>query len=388
MTETKTIELTPLRLDSIHEVLKTEGPCITLFLPAYRPGEQAKSMAAVIKTNLQETARQLRARNIPETTITDLLAPLEHLTEEEEFLAGSHSGCALFRSPALLRQFELMGPVNPGLSVGGSFWIRPILNEAHFPPEFYILRLAKKRISLLRCAHLRATEIVLPKSIPATAEQVLEFDQPDHDLKNRSVVHSSVGDMGGVSFGTSSDRERQHAYLSDFYKAVDRGLIDFLHFNRAPLVLAGVVEDIAFYRNASAYPYLVEEGIEGSPGGAMPEEELVRRAYQIIRADGVNRAIAELKEARERHAPARFLTNIDKILHAAIDGRVHRLYLDEAARRPGAWPELKRGGRSNWGEEDLLNLAAVETILQRGLVYSLPSAEMPDRAIAAAVLRF
>jgi len=388
MTEIKTIELTPLRLDSIHEVLKSEGPCITLFLPAYRPGEQAKSMAAILRTNLQEADRQLRARNIPESTIAELLAPLEHLTEEEEFLAGAHCGCAIFRSPAVFRKFELMGPINPALSVGGSFWVRPILNEAHFPPEFYILRLTKKRISLLRCAHLRATEMILPKSIPATADQVLAFDQPDHDLKNRSVVHSSVGDMGGVSFGTGSERERQHAYLADFYKAVDRGLTDFLHFNRAPLVLAGVVEDISFYRNVSAYPYLLEEGIQGSPGGAIFEEELVNRAYEIVRTDGVNRAAAELKEARERVSPARFLTNIDKIVNAAIAGRVHRLYLDEVARRSGAWPELKRGGRSNWGEEDLMNLAAVETILQRGLVYSLPPADMPDRSIAAAVLRY
>ncbi|HTR38694.1 MAG TPA: hypothetical protein VMH80_22465 [Bryobacteraceae bacterium] len=388
MTEIKTTEVTPLRLDNVYEILKSAGPCLTLLLPAYRPGAQAKSMAAIIKTDLQEAGKQLRMRKIPETGIVDLLAPLEHFTEEEDFLAGTRCGRVVFRSPQVLRQFELTGPVSQALHVGASFYIRPLLNELHLPPEYYVLKLSKKRISLLRGAHLRAMEISLPKTIPANAEEVLEFEPPDHDLKNRSVVKGSVGQMGGVTFGTGSDHERQHTYLADFYKAVDRGLNEFLHLTKPPLVLAGVVEDAAAYRNISSYPNLLEQGIEGSPSGSISEEDLVQRALIIVQGDCDNRAAAELFDSRERVSPARFSTSFEKILHAAIEGRVHRLYLDESAKRFGAVPEVKRGGPSNWGDEDLLNLAAVETILQRGLVFSLPSNKMPDGAAAAAVLRF
>ena len=303
-------------------------------------------------------------------------------------MAGTRCGRVVFRSPQVLRQFELTGPVNQALHVGASFYIRPLLNELHLPPEYYVLKLSKKRISLLRGAHLRAMEISLPKTIPTSAEEVLEFDQPDHDLQNRSVVKGSVGQMGGVSFGTGTLREKQHTYLADFYKAVDRGLNEFLHLSKPPLVLAGVVEDAAAYRNINSYPNLSEQGIEGSPSGSISEEELVQRALTIVQADCDHRAAAELAESRERVSPARFPTNFDKILHAAIEGRVHRLYLNESAQRSGATPEMKRGGPSNWGDEDLLNLAAVETILQRGLVYSLPSDKMPNGAPAAAVLRF
>ena len=388
MTETRITEVAPLRPDSIHELLGSAGPCITLLLPPYRPGEQAKSMAAIIKTDLQQAGKQLRLRKIPEPVIVDLLAPLEHLTGEEEFLAGTHCGRAIFRAPDVLRQFELLGPVNQALAIGGCFQIRPFLNELHLPPEFYILKLSKKRIALLRCAHLRAIEISLLKSIPATAEQVLDLDQPDHDLKNRSAIGPSAGNMRGVSFGTGSGRETQHTYLADFYKAVDRGLTEFLHINKAPLVLAGVVEDVAAYQNISTYPQLLEEAIQGSPGGSMSEEGLVERAYALVQADCTSRAAAELAESRERLSPARFFTNFDRILPAALEGRIHRLYLDESAHKFGTLPDVKRGGRWNWGEEDLLNVAAVETILQRGSVFALPTSQMPDRALAAAVLRF
>jgi hypothetical protein len=388
MTETRVTEVTPLRLDSVHELVKSAGPCITLLLPPYRPGEQAKSMAAIIKTDLQEAGKQLRHRRIPESTIVDLLAPLAHLTEDEAFLAGTHCGRAVFRSPEVIRHFELIGPVNQSLSVGGCFQIRPLLNELHLPPEFYVLKLSKKRISVLRCAHLRADEMALPKSIPATAEEVLGFDQPDHELRNRSSIGPTAGDMRGVSFGTGSDRETQHTYLSDFYKAVDRGLSEFLRMNKAPLILAGVGEDAASYRNVNTYVNLLDEGIQGSPTGSMSEDGLVQRAYAIVRTGCTNRAAAELADSRERLSPGRCTTDFERILRAATEGRIHRLYLGEDARKTGTMHDLKLGARWEWGEEDLLNAAAVETILQRGLVFALPSGKMPDRAIAAAVLRY
>ena len=388
MTETKMTEVTPLRLDNVHELVSSAGPCVTLLLPAYRPGEQARSMAAIIKTGLQEAGRQLRVRHIPESVIVDLLAPLEQLTQEEEFLAGTHCGVAIFRSPQVLRQFELIGPVNQSLTVGACFQIRPLLGELHLPPEFYVLKLSKKRIALLRCAHLRAVRVVLPNSIPETLDDFLELKAPDHDLMNRSPSGPSTGQMRGVSFGTGSGRETQHTHLADFYKAVDRGVNEFLRMHRAPLVLAGVEEDAATYRNINTYAQLLDEWVPGSPNEAIPEEKLVKQASAIVQADCTNRAAAELADSKERVSPARFSTNVANILSAAVEGRIHRLYLDANARRTGVFEGVRRGGRWNWGEEDLLNTAAVETILQRGLVFALPSSKMPDGVAAAAILRY
>jgi hypothetical protein len=40
------------------------------------------------------------------------------------------------------------------------------------------------------------------------------------------------------------------------------------------------------------------------------------------------------------------------------------------------------------GDQDLLNVAAVETILRKGMVYMLPAKEMPEGAQIGAILRF
>ncbi|HYL38727.1 MAG TPA: hypothetical protein VEV17_22610 [Bryobacteraceae bacterium] len=388
MTELKVAALESLQLNDMQELVGSPGPCVTLLLPPYRPGAQAQPAASILKTQLQEAVRQLGTRRVPESVTTDLMAPLRQLTEMAEFQSGSNLGCAIFRSSDVFAKFDLMGPVKTDLTVGGSFYIRPILAELHLPAEFYLLKLSKKGVALLRCAHLRAEPVAMPKGVPETLEEAMEFKPPDHDLFNRSTAGPSVGAMQGVTFGTGSGREKQHAHLADFYKAVDRGIEELLRNGSAPLVLAGVEEDIASYRLVNTYKYLVEEGIHGSPGNGTSQEDLLRQAHRIIREDSMRKDAAALAEARERVPAARFSIDLNAILAAAVEGRIHRLYLDQAARKPGVFHGARRGERWDWGEEDLLNVAAVETILQGGVPFSLPGQRMPAGAAAAAILRY
>jgi len=388
MIEAKTSELAPLRLDQIQKLLGTAGPCITLLLPAYRPGERVKSMATRLKTSLQEAARQLAHQKVPAAVATALLKPLEQLAEDEELLAGSHFGRVIFRSGEVFEQFELMEPPSQTLTVGGRFQIRPILAELHYQSEFYVLKLSKKGVGALRCARLRGEHVQLPKGVPETLEETLAFKQPDHDLENRSAAGSSVGSMRRVRFGTGSGRETQHTHLSDFYKAVDRGIRELLHAGKAPLILTGVDEDTARYRMINTYPNLMEQGVHGSPSGSMSEDDLLRQAYAIIRSHCTERAAADLAESREVMSPARFTTDLEAILSAAANARISRLYVDQSTQKLGFFQGPSQKERWNWGAEDLLNAAIVETLLNGGSAFVLPSDKMPDGAAAAAVLRF
>jgi hypothetical protein len=388
MIEAKVTDLESPRLDRVQDLLRSNGPRISILLPPYRPGEQGKSMAALLKTNLQDLAQQFAARQIPEPVTSDLLKPLEELSTDEEFSRGSHFGRVIFRSRDVFQQFELLGPVKAQCVVGGYFQIRPILPDLYVPPEFYLLGLSKKSVELKRCANLRAGTVKLPKGVPQTFDEAMAFKQPDHDLENRSAAGSSTGAMRSVRFGTGSGRETQRAYLADFYRMVDRGITELLHGGNSPLVLAGVDEDTATYRMIHSYPNLLSQGIHGNAQGSQSEQDLLHQAYFIVRAEHVDRTATSLVEWKERLAPARFTTDLETVLRAATDGRVDRLYIDESAQSSGRLPDANHGARWNRGEEDLLNVAAVETILQGGTVFVLPAHKMPDRAAVAAVFRY
>jgi Bacterial archaeo-eukaryotic release factor family 3 len=373
----------------VSELVRAAGPCVTLVLPPYRHGA-SEAPAAQLKTALHDAAKQLAARKFSELVIGDLLEPLRQWSHEEDSLAGSTNARAIFRSAGLLHQFAL--PVPPPnrrfCTVGDCFWLCPILNSLALPPHVYVLEITKKAVAMLACGFSDVTSVEFPQGTPTTLDQAMEFDAPDHDLKNRSSAGPSVGAMPGVSFGTTSDREKHRARLHDFYRVVDRGVNELLRWNQAPLVLTGVDEDTSIYRSLSTYPDLCDRSIHGSPGAPMTATQVLSEAHRIALDEIQQRASREMAAARERLAPARFSIHLADILQAAVEGRVSDLYLDEQAERPGSFDGKAFGGTVNWLEEDLLNVAAIETLRRGGAVYLLPSQLMMDGSAAAAAFRY
>ena len=391
MVPTKTVSmkipaLESLQLAKIQEILGPPGPCLTLLLPPYRPGEPAKSAAAQIKTNLKNAARLMAEAKVPEAVISEIVEPLHHLSEDPTLPGGSHWGRAIFRSRRVFRQFQFSAVGAATTTVAGCFAIRPLLADLQLPQEFYLLMLSKENIGLMRSTDLRAEPVALPKGVPETLAEAMEFEPPDHDLENRAASGGGMGALRGVRFGTGSGRETQHAHLADFYKLVDRGLHKFLHAKGdASLVLVGVDEDTSSYRAINTYPNLIAGSVHGSPGAFDNESVLLHDAFAAIREEFVAREARTLVQSRERLGPARFSTDPATVIHAAFAGRVDRVYIGETGRWDGVFE--KEGYRS-CGEEDLLNLGAVQSILHGGRAFVLPASKMPGGASIAASLRF
>jgi Bacterial archaeo-eukaryotic release factor family 3 len=313
------------------------------------------------------------------------MQPLHRVAEDSAFTSGSHAGYAIFRSPSVLELFPLTQPVKPSLTIGGVFSIRNLSWELARPADFYVLALSKTKVSLLHGNGSTIEAAKLPPGIPATLEEAMAFDPPDHDLENRSPSGNSTGAMHGVRFGTGAGREQKHAHLADYYRMVDRGLRDLVDQAQIPLILAGVDEDTNIYRSVCASHNVVKQSLPGGPDSLRDHSQVLRQSHFILRADAVECEAAAIKLAKERSTPARFLTDLDAILHAAFEGRVSDLYLAEGVEKTGVF---ENPGYRDWGSEDLLNLAAVQTIVHGGKSYEVPAAAMPAGTIAAALLRF
>jgi hypothetical protein len=80
------------------------------------------------------------------------------------------------------------------------------------------------------------------------------------------------------------------------------------------------------------------------------------------------------------------------VVLAAWDGRIDVLFVAVGVRIWGTFtPETRTieiGDEAPRPNEDLLNLAAIHTVLDRGTIYAVPPAEMPDDTPVAAVLRY
>jgi hypothetical protein len=176
-----------------------------------------------------------------------------------------------------------------------------------------------------------------------------------------------------------------HDRLHRYFQIVDRELTILL--KGAPLVLVGITQEVAAYRSASEYPHLL--AARPTSPEHLTWDELKKHGQEAILE--AQRAEAEkvLVEFRETARRDHVTHGIREVLEAAHNGRVHKLLLENNAEYKGLLgPGFPMDYARLEGEEDLINVTAVETIRGHGQVYMLDQGELSVSSPIAAVLRY
>jgi hypothetical protein len=157
------------------------------------------------------------------------------------------------------------------------------------------------------------------------------------------------------------------------------------------LVLAGVEYYFPIYREANSYPHLVEGVVAGNPE-AQTIVDLYQRALGLV---APRRFESDLAEASARYralaGTGRTSNRVVGTVSAALEGRVDVLFVAVGVQ---VWGSAEDSSRVVWHEVpessdiDLLDLAAVRSLLQGGTVYAVQPAAMPDESPLAAILRY
>jgi hypothetical protein len=129
------------------------------------------------------------------------------------------------------------------------------------------------------------------------------------------------------------------------------------------------------------------QGVEGQwEDEKFAGHEIGERARKAA-LEGYHRAsLAVLDEYREMWDRHRTLHDIDEVLRASMEGRIHRLCIREGASVAGRLPNgIDNAALPN---EDLANAAAVGTLRTSGHVYIVPPEHMPAEVPVAAILRY
>ncbi len=188
----------------------------------------------------------------------------------------------------------------------------------------------------------------------------------------------------------SPDKE----YILRFFRHLDTGVRDVIEGNaNPPLLIAGVDSLRGLYRQANQYKNLLEGGIEHDPDPlTMPE--LHERAWAIVepiftteQQDALDNYhhLAGTADSRAAHtiediAPAAYFQRVDTLL-LPPDGSVWGAFDAEANK-------ISTQAERQPGDEDLLDFAAVHTMLNGGNVYMIDPAQLPAGATLAAILRY
>jgi hypothetical protein len=176
-----------------------------------------------------------------------------------------------------------------------------------------------------------------------------------------------------------------------YFQRVEEGLQQRLKDERVPLILACVEYLAPIYRKVSAYCFILEEIVVGNPDG-VPDEELHRKALPIADRHFEQTRAKAVAEYHEGIAKGRAGHMLAEVLTAAFQGRIATLFIPLGVRRWGRFDlnrlVLEEHDREEPGDEELLDLAAAQTLRQGGKVYGMKPEEIPGGRLLAAVYRY
>jgi hypothetical protein len=389
MTAPQTIgEIDLLGDADLTELVHHVGPAhVSLFMPAHRAGPDTRQDPIRFR-NLLSRANTLLTEQEDMTAreTGGLLAPVRELGEDTGFWQHQADGLAVYVAPGLMRSFRVPLELDENVTVGPRFHLRPLLPLLAGDGRYLVLAVSQNEVRLYAGTRFTIAELE-PGPIPTSMDEALAHEDPEAQLQFHSSRESGM--FHGHGEGAEIDKQRLERYM----RAIDHGLVERIgSARRTPLVLASVGYYLPIFAGVSDHPTLAERAVEGNPENRSAQE-LHTAAWEIV-APAFEAARHEAVEALKRaEGTGRVSTDVASVVQAALEGRVGTLFL--AGDSP-AWGRVDGGPPATVevhdthraGDNDLLDLAASETLLAGGTVYTGESVPSEDGSLAAAHLRW
>lgn len=380
---------------------QTEGPSISIFMPTYRASAEVLQNPIRFKNLLRQAEADLQNRGLRSTEINNLLSSARNL-DHLDFWEHQNEGLALFLAPNFLRYYRLPMTFNEMVVVNDRFHLKPIMPFLVGDGEFYILSLSQNGLRFLEASRYNVQEVEV-EGMPKSLDEALQYDETAKDGQFRlgttagnMATHHAGSAQGTYHAGTfhgqgSPDRDKHQRDILQFFHQVDHAVHQHLRSKQAPLVLVGVDYLLPLYREANNYPHLLEEGITENAKTLTPEEihgqvlPLVEPYFEHDREE----AIAHYHELTNT---GRTSTDLKEAVSGAYFGRIEQLFVAVGVQQWGIFDadsnELLVHNEAEPGDEDLLNTAAIQTLLNGGTVYAVPPDQVPNATLLAAVFRY
>ena len=375
----------------LHE--SAEPPCVSIYLPTHRAGAETQQNPIRFKNLLKQAEEKLRAGGW-EDHVEEVLGASRRLVDDFDFWQHQRDGLAVFLAPGVEKRFRLQRSFEELAIVGERFHFGPLLPFLTGDGKFHILALSQKRVRLLEATRDSVHELDL-HDIPESLQDAVGYDWEERSLQFHSGTAGNTGPAGGrrraMFHGQNVGEENEQEEIQKFLHLVDNGVRKLLQNHEEPLVLAGVEYVRAMYRQGSHYPNLVEAGVDGNPD-SLSSEELRKKAWPAVEPE-FHRAEEQARESYDRLAGGeKVATEIEEIVPAGHDGRVDTLFVAVDEHRWGTWdPDSRRVETHESpenGYEDLLDRAALDTLLHGGSVFAVERDAVPGAGAVAAVYRY
>jgi len=384
--------MTLLDRNEFNQILERQDePCVSIFMPTHRVGVDTQQDPIRLKNLLNQAETRLTETGLRSPEARALLEPVQTLFADTPFWQRQGDGLALFIASDLFKTYPLPFKVNELVVVANRFHVKPMLPLLNHDEQFYILALSKNQLKLFQGTRYTIRELDLPEDTPTSLAEAIKYDVPERQQQFHTKTSPDASGRAAVFHGQGSGVDDERTNLLRYFRKVDKSVSKLLQNQQAPLVLAGVKYHFPVYQEANTYPHLIDEGVEGNPEPVHPHD-LHEQAWKLVHPYFRQTRHEATQQYKRLSNTDQALKDLRRIIPAAHYGQVDTLFVALGHRQWGKFdPDtqtVQLHAQAEIGDEDLLNFAAVRTLLHGGTVYAVEPEKVPDNAPMAAVFRY
>ena len=355
--------------DRLAKLLQPADPALTVYVDLTANQRDLRRQEAGLRALVEQARAQLVEYGTDNATGSAMLQPLEALANSN--LADHRDpALALFITASAVETVALPSSLPTLVLTGRTMHIKPLLPWVARNRLFHILALSSTRVRLLSATPYRWEERTL-EALPAAVQAELDS--------------LPAGDPAALA------AERIRLIAEDPNRIV-HAVRAALGPDAGPIVLAAEAQIAGHFTKAAHLPDVLPSTVAVNPF-ALTDEELHARALAAIdpALNAEPNAVLEQVQARLGTAQSNVAIRLEEILAAGVEGRVDAGVVASDEMLWGRYTPGKvvaADGHRAPGDEDLLNLAAVQAMRTGGRAFARPRADLPREVPAAATLRF
>jgi hypothetical protein len=365
---------------------------VSLYMPTHRAGNEQQQNPIRLKNLLAEAETKLLANGLRRPEAEQLMRPAEELLWNAAFWQHQSDGLAIFLSDGFHVIYRLPNNFEELLIVSNSFHIKPLVPCLGRGIKFYVLAISLNNVRLFQASADSMSEVAL--NFPTAMNEALWMDDPERYLNLHSgSVSQHEGSGGAAIFHGHNPADEEKTNILRFFQSVNEGLNTLLEDKNVPMVLAGVDYLLAMYREVTTYQNLLKDSVPGNPDRENLKA-LHQQASQIVRPifeENQKKAFEKFQQL-DGQKNGLATSDLPTAVKAAKFGQIETLFVPLGIQKWGRYDAQNNHVILESGpdpeNEDLLDLAAAETILNSGQVFAVPREQLPGKGDLAAILRY
>jgi hypothetical protein len=369
----------------------TAEPALSIYMPTYRAGREVRQNATRLKNLLNQARQQLDCYGLEPRQIDKMLEEISKLEADDNWWQNQSDGLAMFVAPDRFERYRLPLDFSELVTVAKRFHVRPVVSLLQSDGRFYVLAVSQNRVRLLEATRYGVEELH-PAHLPTDLRSALNVDEYVSTLQQHSTSTPRVA--GGMMFhgqGGADMDVRKRSEIVQFFHRIDAALTKYFGGDRTPLLFAGVDYLFPLFRETCDYHGLVDDAVSGNPDD-LTAMEIHEQAWRVMEPRFAAERDAALGRYRNAASGELAESDVVRIMRAARSGAIETLVVSAEAQRWGIIDEhsgaVQLTNANVEGAEELLNYAAVQTLIANGTVFSVSSERLPHGEEVVALLRY